>query len=101
MRSQNCSASLMMWVEKMMVLPSSRNWPISLRISSALSTSKSDGGLVENQHRRVVGNRAGDRHLLFHALGEAFHAGIGIFRNPEALDEFVRRARARDPRARR
>ena len=53
--------------------------------------------LVENDELRVVHQRAGERHLLPHALGEAFAALVGVRRRGRASRSVRRRALARQP----
>ena len=48
--------------------------------------------LVEDDQPRLVHQRAGERHLLPHALGEALAALVGVRREAEPADQFVRRA---------
>lgn len=89
MRSQSFSASLMIWVEKMIALPSARNSAITFCISTALSTSSPTVGFVKIQDGWVMRDRAGQGHLLFHALGEFVHARLGVIADAKALDEIV------------
>ena len=45
--------------------------------------------LVEDDQPRVVDQRAGERHLLPHALGEALAALVRVRREPEPADQVV------------
>ena len=45
--------------------------------------------LVEDDQPRVVDQRAGERHLLPHALGEALAALVRVRRKPEPVDQLV------------
>ena len=79
MVSQSFSISLMTWVEKITVLPRARH--------SRMKADDGAGGqhvqpvrrLVENHHRRVVDERAGDGDFLFHAAGKLVAAAVAKF----------------------
>ena len=50
--------------------------------------------LVQNDHARVVNQRAGERHLLPHALGEALAALARMRRKAEPVQKLAARAAA-------
>ncbi len=60
---------------------------------------------VENDHLRLVNERAGERHFLPHALGKTFAAFVRMREKIEPVQQFMRarrgELRARCPKGRR
>ena len=61
--------------------PSSFNWRTTSHISLRSSTSTPAGGLVEEQHPRLVAQRLGDQHPALHAARQLH--GLGVLLVPQ------------------
>ena len=53
---------------------------------------KAGGGLVEEEHRRAVEDRAGHHQPLGHAAGQGVHRGLGPLGQLEPVEQFVGQA---------
>ena len=85
---QDCSTSDRMCVLRMMVWSPER-LAISWRASRCCSRVEAGGGLVENQHRRVVDDRLGEADALPVAFGELADDGVFDVGDGGALAHFV------------
>ena len=81
--SATSRTSRSLWVMKTMALPASLSWRM-MPISSSVSCGRQHrGGLVEDQHLGVAGERLDDLDALLHADGEVLDDGVGLTWKPK------------------
>ena len=72
-----------------MVQPASRNWRKRGGQPGDALRIETGGGLVKQQNRRLVQQRASDRYALAHAAGKSAHQRSAAFEQADFLQEFV------------